>query len=415
MGMLEDFYDNFDYGHGPPLVAVAPNDVGLGMENGDLIDNGEQPLAQISVSNLLRGAAHEIGHMFGLPHASNECRGGQDNDADDIGQVGEPWSPDGQGFIGGVGLDPFVASPFPVIGPGASPATSQDFDFMSYCASGDPGVDLKPAGTAWISVRNWDYLVTFAACVRAGGSGDTCKDQAQAAKFVDSSIAPVELAHASPDVARASDSLRAQAAAGPGYTRVYGYEDRAGTTLALIDPTVSTRRLTGIASRFGLEAIGPGGHVLARTKMLMHPTHADGPGGGPILLLQGAVPTHAGATAIAITEGGKVVAIRQRPSHRPRVRLLAPKTGARLRVARPLLIRWRATDPGRLHLTVSIDFSADGGRTWRMIAIVANSGRATVPGSYLTASKRSRIRLRVNDGFDEITVTSGRLTVTGGR
>jgi hypothetical protein len=35
--------------------------------------------------------AHELFHLFGLKHASQECGGGQDNDSDDGTQVGVPW------------------------------------------------------------------------------------------------------------------------------------------------------------------------------------------------------------------------------------------------------------------------------------------------------------------------------------
>ena len=102
---------------------------------------------------------HEIGHGLGLVHASNECGGGQDNDDDDNlkdaagnnillngkpqsnGQVGEPWPPDEQGQIQGIGLDRrnwdiFRTGSLPrTIVEGYPAAGDEYYDFMSYCAN----------------------------------------------------------------------------------------------------------------------------------------------------------------------------------------------------------------------------------------------------------------------------------------
>jgi hypothetical protein len=202
------------------------------------------------------------------------------------------------------------------------------------------------------------------------------------------------------------------AAAGRGYSRVYGFQTRSGTALSLIDPTPAARRIEGLASPFGLVALGAHGRVLARARMLMRTAHTDGPHTGPVVLLKGAVPTRAGATAIAITEHGKTIAVRHRPAHTPRVKLLAPHRGRRLSTAKPLVVRWRATNPDRGRLTISIDYSSNGGRHWQMVAMVPNTGRATLRGSWLRPSRRARIRIRVNDGFDQAIAVSGLVQLT---
>ena len=429
LSAVEDFASNYDNGQGPALAGVTT--ANWGIEDGRLFDTSSEPVAIVESSRPVTDVMHEIGHMFGLPHAGSECGGGQDNDNDDAGQNGESWSPDNEGYIDGIGLDIFGgAAPYPVIsGPGGSerslgtgagqcspgqsppecglPTPQQFFDFMDYCTAGDPNPDGTLGSTnSWISVRNWDYVLTFSACEFNGGDGNACQGQANAAKSTDASNAASQQANVATALQRT-----ATAASAPGSMRVYGYSNAAGTSIALVDPTPSRRPLTGVHSPFALALEGSGGRVLARAPLVMTEAHVDGAGGGPVELLEGAVPSHGGAIGIAILRKGRVVALRRRPAHLPRVRLLSPRPGLRLRGSRPLVVRWRITDPDRVHLSVSIDFSADNGRLWRTVLMTSGAGHATIPRALLTGSARARVRLRVSNGFDQVTVVSGRLSL----
>jgi hypothetical protein len=73
-------------------------------------------------------------------------------------------------------------------------------------------------------------------------------------------------------------------------------------------------------------------------------------------------------------------------------------------------VKWRSAGAGGKNSSASVDFSSDGGRTWRAIYVGPDRGRAEIPGSYLEASHRARLRVRVNDGFDEAVATSGIFT-----
>jgi hypothetical protein len=81
--------------------------------------------------------------------------------------------------------------------------------------------------------------------------------------------------------------------------------------------------------------------------------------------------------------------------------VLAPGAGARVGAGRTVLVRWRATNPERLALTAIIDYSRDGGRTWRPIFVGPNKGHALLQSFFFTASRRARVRVRINDGFNE--------------
>jgi hypothetical protein len=428
LSAVEDFQSNYDNGSSPPMVGVSATTQSLGVEDTSANDRSRllgmtpEPAAVVDNNRPLTDVAHEIGHMFGLQHAGFECGGGGDNDNDDTGQLGESWGPDNQGYINGIGFDiPGAAPYYPVVsGPGHSSSTlcatdggsecggnspTQFFDFMSYCEASDPKADgtLGPTNT-WISPRNWDYIATFASCELMGGDPFGCHQTAQVAKWGEVSA---EQNGAARD---AGPAPVAEAGAG-GKTRVYGYVDHAGTGIAIIDPTPTRAVLVGQRSPYTVALKGHGGRTMSRSGMLMTATHVDGPGGGPVLLLDGALPMRPGAMEMAILDAGKVVAVVKRPRHTPRVSRFALGGTRQLNGTTPLRVLWRAGDPDHVALTVSLDFSSDGGRVWRTVWSGPNTGHFALPRSYLTGTRDARLRLRVSDGFNQVMVVSHRFAI----
>ena len=100
---------------------------------------------------------------------------------------------------------------------------------------------------------------------------------------------------------------------------------------------------------------------------------------------------------------------RQRSANRPRVRLISPRPGARVRRGR-LLVRWRASDRDGDALTATVDYSGDGGRGWGTVHLgSAAGGRVRLPRALMVGSRRARVRVRgVDDGFNEAIASSGR-------
>lgn len=80
-----------------------------------------------------------------------------------------------------------------------------------------------------------------------------------------------------------------------------------------------------------------------------------------------------------------------------------------------MLVRWEASDRDRDALTAAIYSSSDGGRRWRLIYSGPNSGSANLPASYFPGSHRSRVLVRVSDGFNEGTAISPIFRSVGAR
>ena len=118
------------------------------------------------------------------------------------------------------------------------------------------------------------------------------------------------------------------------------------------------------------------GHDVATAGAVLSPVHTHE---GNVALVAGRVPA-GGVASIALVAGGTSVA--SRAASMPwRVRVLAPRRGARLGGGGNVVIRWRATDADHDVLEAIIQYSADGGRHWTTIHSGANSGRARCPAA----------------------------------
>jgi hypothetical protein len=116
------------------------------------------------------------------------------------------------------------------------------------------------------------------------------------------------------------------------------------------------------------------------------------------------------AASIELVSSGVVLASKKR-SHRPRVRLTAPLH--RTNVTRRLRVSWVASDPDHDPLMAAVDYSSDGGRSWRHVFQGPSTGHASIPGRYLESSDRARVRVVVNDGFSDASSVSAVLRAPG--
>jgi hypothetical protein len=372
----------------------------------------------------LTAIAHELFHLFGLKHASNECGGGFDGfDADDSGQEGVPWPlkpgdnedtvetsvagpqadtpppmfssgpvEEGFGQLGGVGLD-MSSEPYGILADGNN-GVAENYDFMSYCApirgGGDPG--------DWVSPTNWEavfrrFPLGFGSSV--GGAGKAGSGAAVAA-----------------NLARRSPTASVAALNGS-RLRVIGYADggasSTGFQITSVGPAVGPPLRAG-SSSYVLMARGLHGQLLQTIPMAVSDGHADQV--GPLGQLTAELPAK-GVDSIQVLSGGTVVASRARDPHPPHVVIVSPHGGSRLGGGGSVLVRWRASDRDRLPLTVSVDYSHDGGRAWRTIFVGPNTGHVSLSGSYFVGSHAARVRVRANDGFNETAAVSRRFTVLG--
>lgn len=354
----------------------------------------------------LTSVAHELGHQYGLVHASNACGGGTN------GQTGESWPPDQMGYLDGLGLNT-VVEPYQPIYNGADiggEVRTHAFDMMSYCAgpagqigSGDPDV--------WISPRNWQQLVS-----NYGTQTSTDADHPSAdgvAYAASSSTTSALTGHGAPP------ALAARAVLDPTHLRVIaevlGGSAAGGKARVLIEsvgPRIGPALKAGSSvDTFTLTALGKGGKVLASVPMAASVGgHIEQ--GVALVQLTGEVPAR-GVQRIEIATGGVVLASRTRPRMPPSVTISAPAAGAIVGKGAPVTISWLTSSSGHRMLTAAIDYSRNAGKTWRTVFYGADTGSAVLPSMFLTASKQAEVRVRVSDGFNQSDAVSGVFTAAG--
>jgi hypothetical protein len=324
--------------------------------------------AVVEVNRPLTSVGHEFFHLLGRPHASKSC-GGNDN-----GQTGENWPPDEQGYLQGVGLDTdlgsgFRGGPYALVG---DTSVKSWFDFMSYCANTS---DVNPftTGDSWVSVKNWN------------------------AAFEDHRY------H------RSAQRARVRAVSGPRVPSLHvgAIADPDGSVRIVATAPVSAPAQPASESGYHLVGLDGSGNPVVDLQMLSSPTHADGV--PPALALDGVIPA-AGVAAVQIVRDGAVVATRAASATAPKVALSGLP---RFRGAKAT-IRWRASDADRDALLTSVDYSADGGKTFVTIFTGPDHGNAKLPARMLSRASKARVRVRVNDGFREAAVTSPVFRSPGG-
>ncbi len=324
---------------------------------------GTQPILHLDDGSLgrpLTSAAHELGHALGAPHADfatakadNPCGGNSD------GQVGEPWPADQHGRLQGLRFDRTT---------GAREYDSAGlrlFDFMSYCAREE---------IAGLSAFNWWRFQRKL----------------------------VSLSASSPTTnARSTRSLRADGPSG----FVTGFVLNGEAVITDVVPAnpdnVPVGSVAGSPLRIqGTDAAGgPAGDVGATIR-------PSSEGGGATFI----APLPAGAEKIAVTSGGAVLAERAK-STPPTVKVLSPRKGTRVR--KRLTVSWKASDPDGDVLSATVQFSANGTSGWRTLYEGPSSGTVTAPAGLLSAGRRARVRVRVNDGFSAAQAVSSPFRAAG--
>jgi hypothetical protein len=345
------------------------------------------PISVVRDTRPLTSVMHEIGHGLGLPHADTGSvpgatpgatgphpDGTPDCTGNSGGQVGEAWPPDNEGRIQGIGFDlrNWTAR---ILDEGHPTAANFYYDFMSYC--GAVGTVQQFEDDHWISVRNWSRLIAFhppaqtlaLAAGRRYAAGDA---PLLVMATVDSDGKPSIVAVAP---GQQSD---AEATAGSPYR--IELRDSAGSTLASVVPATSS-------------------------------VHSDGQ--RPGVLLEATLPFVPAAASVVVSALGVELTRRTRSAHAPAVAIVSPRPGSRVGQSAGTLVRWTARDRDGDPLTSAVDYSADGGHHWKVVAGDVTGESASIPSRMLSASGNARLRVRVSDGFDVATAISGVLHAAG--
>lgn len=272
-------------------------------------------------------APHEIGHTFGLAHASCANQAGAD------GQPCEadwPWE---DGEIGALGFDVERGRVVP----------SGAYDFMSY-----------GSGEHWVSPLTYARLFERLA-LRAGSR--PAADEAGPFLLVRGRVA----------------------------------EDGSGEL-------ESARRVEGPADSLPRE--GPVALVLLGgdgAELASRPFEPAVGGGGSFLVT---LPLVAGVERVELRRGEDVLATLARSGHAPAVRLLEPNGGERWPARGTRTVRWQASDADGDALRFRLQYSADGGATWRTVAAGLSGSSFPLDVAGLEGSAKARLRVLAEDGFD---------------
>ena len=345
------------------------------------------PISVVRDVRPLTSVMHEIGHGLGLVHADTgsgaDATGPHPDGTPDCtgnsgGQVGEAWPPDNEGRIQGIGFDlrnwtaRVLDENHPALG-------DYYYDFMSYC--GPFGSNQEFEGNHWISVRNWSRLIGF---------------------HPPAQVLPL---------ARRPRAAHRQAA-GDAPLLVMATIDSAGKpSIDDVVPGLQTGTGPTDGSVYRIELHDGTGNTLASVVPTTSIVHGDGQQSG--LLLEATLPLVPAAASVVLSDGGVALARRTRSAHAPVAVIISPRAGSRVGKSATTVVHWTERDVDGDSLTAAVDYSADGGTHWKVVAGNVTGDSASVPSRMLSASRNARLRVRVSDGFDVATAVSGVLQAVG--
>jgi hypothetical protein len=336
-----------------------------------------EPIAYITTVRPLTIGAHEFFHQLAYFHAGGSCPNVD---------LWVDWPPDNRGVVEGIGLDmrPFSGPTFDtfrVIAGGAPGQRAEYYDFMSYCAGSDEM-------SAWISVRNWEAF-----------GGPFPNGVAPTDKVVwGQSTLTISTAAYHP-AEPASDTLRIMATANlDGSAAITSVRKGVGGV-----DTIHTD------SPYHIVVRDQSGNVVSNTPVTPIATfrHHD-----KSVCLSAEVRAKEGV-AVEIQHDGQVVAQRKRSSKSPNVVMVKPAQGTRIGITGEFVAQWTATDPDGDIQDVTLEYSADDGKTYRSLFVGGPSSKVSLPVSLLTDSDQARLRVIVNDGFNEGVAVSDKFIVEG--
>jgi hypothetical protein len=329
----------------------------------------------VNTDRPLTSVGHELYHAIGFSHAGRACAGAVE------GGGADSWPPDDRGLLQGVGTDvrPLLTRQplriFPLGQTDAEGNPLENFDLMSYCA--DNGSEFN----AWISARNW-----------AAANGKI-------------SARPL-----------AGHGIGAsQAATGPTIAvNASVFPD--GGRIARVQPGQSQLSVPEGDGSVRIVSRDAGGNVLTDLPVLTRAGHTDPGGGAPAQTndhLAAVIPA-ANVASVELVRAGQLLDTRRRSPAAPKTSISSPKAGLRVRSAAQFVdVRFATTDADGDALESSLEYSADDGKTYRGVAVGLTAPSFRLPAGLLNRASRARLRLRVNDGWNETLAVSRRFRVDG--
>ncbi|MEA2470634.1 MAG: large repetitive protein, partial [Thermoleophilaceae bacterium] len=159
-------------------------------------------------------------------------------------------------------------------------------------------------------------------------------------------------------------------------------------------------------SAYHLVGTNGSGQVLADVPMVEAAMHVDGE--QPPVPLVGVIPS-AGVESVVIVKDGATLAGRARSAHPPTIAIKGKPAVSKGKAT----VRWSSGDADGNPREATVDYSSDGGKSFRRIFIGPDKHSARVPARYLSRSSNARVRVTVNDGFQATSATSAGFRAPG--
>lgn len=330
---------------------------------------------------------HELAHNLGLGHAVNS-RFGTNSDGEKLGpcrETGKANAPDFPFVENVAGADRATLGP---MGEGADKLVygldhrlltsskaadrqraiidpNSQFELMSYCG---------PMST-WPSSHTYGQLLTL----------------------INGSFAPASLAE---EEGAATTEGQVSPAQATSYLVVGGMIDLATNAVSFTpfgQLTSSTPPPQVPAGEYQLQLRDRTGAVLQQVSF--QPDELEGSeGGSSAATFLITVPSSPAASEVAILKGGTQIGLQRATASVPTVTVLAPNGGEALGTD-SIDLQWTGSDPDGDALSYTVQYSANGGRSWRTLAANVRVTALTVPRSALAASTQGRLRVMASDGF----------------
>jgi hypothetical protein len=314
------------------------------------------PVAIVDQGRQLASVSHEFFHGRGYVHAGTDPSCG-------VPFPNVTWPPDGRGDMDGIGLDRTPGSggtpgSYRVVAPGT--ALGEMTDIMSYCTRTEP--------TKWISVRHWNsWDNIFPDGIPGGSIG----------------AGPPLPAQPTLHVAAVVDSQ--------GGATFLSVKPRESGVVVNADPK----------SPYSVVVRSSEGDIVSTMPMAVASVHGH-EDGMSLSFITGEVPA-ARATTLQLVSNGKVLATRTRSKNPP----LAEFKGALPQQIGPagVVMQWTASDADGDPLRATVEYSADG-KNYRTLTTGVEGNEFRITAADLAHSDSARLRVTVNDGFDETAIVT---------
>jgi hypothetical protein len=299
-----------------------------------------------------RVAAQEIGHTMNLPHVPGCGAGGPDMSY-----------PNSTGLLDEFGIDPYTLQVYSPI---------SNYDFMGYCGGGT---------NTWTSIYTYDEI---AGLLPQGAYNPGYPHLASLASL----LQPEQVLVGSGELSPTSASL------------TQGFY--------LIDRT-SFKTLTPDQGPYTVELQDASGHVLYSQHFDLAQMSNDDPQteGG----FQLALPWTDGVRKVVFKYQDQVIGHTTASAHAPSLELTSPSGGETWAATGQQTITWTAADTDHDPLSYMLQYSADDGKNWMMMAANLQDPTFTFDADYLPGSDHGVIRVVATDGFNTTQVDSNQVSV----